>query len=507
MQRAFINFDGRQVHCRWGGAGAPVVLLHPSPLSSAVVVPVASELAKRYRVYALDTPGYGLSDPPAEKPRSLHDYLPVFAHAFDALGLARICLYGVATGAQFAIEFARAYPGRVALLVLDTAGHIAAPDCEAIVRDYFPTVEPRSDGAHLATYWHMVRELNVFFPWSLTRSANRIPRDLPPATFMQGLLLDYLRAGNRYDWAYRPAFYNERAERAQGVTVPALLTRWEGSIALKITDDLIAAGLPANYRVVPLGATMADRVCGIAAAVGEHYQGPSVPEPPPAAPLPRWHSSLLAAPVGQWHARVRTSGTARPLVALHAAGSSSQQLDLDAIAAQRAGPVIAIDLPGHGESDSTIAASDYSVQSIATAVRELLDAASLTDADLLGTGLGAAVATELHRRMPIQGRQLLARRPRAIDSTRHIAWLRGVAPSLAPRLDGGHLFAAWHMLRDEALWQPGFAHTHAAAKTHEQQIEPQSVHTRLVDLMKCGDRFEAAMTAELEFDSGAAPTC
>ena len=286
LQRAFLTIGDRQLHYRAGGDGAPVVMLHPSPLSSAAVMPIGRALARHFRVYAFDTPGYGQSEPPAARPASLDDYLPAFAAALDALGLDRVCLYGAATGAQFAIEFARHYPARVALVVLDSAGHIGAEECEQVVRDYFPDVAPRGDGAHLATLWQMVRDLGVFFPWCDRRAARRIARDLASPEAMQSMLVDYLRAGEGYDWAYRPAFYNERAERAQGVTVPAVLMRWQGSVVLRITDELIAAGLPPNYHVLQLGPTLPERIDGLVNHLVATYRAPPAPTVPASRPPP-----------------------------------------------------------------------------------------------------------------------------------------------------------------------------------------------------------------------------
>ena len=189
MQPRFLTVGDRQVHYHTAGEGPPVVLLHPSPLSGKAVLPLATELAKHFRVFALDTPGYGLSDAPATRPESLDDYLEGFAATFDALGLGPVCLYGAATGAQFAVAFARRYPQRVSLMILDSAGHFDSATTEAMVTDYFPPLQPRADGSHLATLWHMVHDLFVFFPWCDARPAARLARDLPPVTLMQDYLL------------------------------------------------------------------------------------------------------------------------------------------------------------------------------------------------------------------------------------------------------------------------------------------------------------------------------
>src|SRR5690606_14891693 len=55
--------DGRRIHYRRAGSGPPLVLLHASPSSSRVQIPLLRAWADDFTVIALDTPGFGLSDP------------------------------------------------------------------------------------------------------------------------------------------------------------------------------------------------------------------------------------------------------------------------------------------------------------------------------------------------------------------------------------------------------------------------------------------------------------
>mgnify|MGYP001544958043 CR=1 FL=1 len=103
LKRGYLSVAGRQVHYRSAGHGPPVVMLHPSPLSSAAVLPMANALAEHFTVVALDTPGYGRSDPMPDRGETLRDYAVYLAATLDALGLQRVCLYGAATGAQLAV--------------------------------------------------------------------------------------------------------------------------------------------------------------------------------------------------------------------------------------------------------------------------------------------------------------------------------------------------------------------------------------------------------------------
>ena len=67
--RGYVVAAGRLVHYRRAGSGPPVVLLHDSPRSSVLHLPLLRTLSDAFTVYALDTPGYGLSDPLPDDPR------------------------------------------------------------------------------------------------------------------------------------------------------------------------------------------------------------------------------------------------------------------------------------------------------------------------------------------------------------------------------------------------------------------------------------------------------
>lgn len=496
FRRSFAQAGGLRIHYRTAGSGPPVVMLHPSPLSSTAVLPVARAIASTHQVFALDTPGYGLSQPLPSRPRSLDEYLPPLAAVLDALGIDRCCLYGAATGAQIALEFAASHPERIALLVMDTAGHIPPEQCQRLVEGYFPDVTPRSDGSHLPTLWSLVRDLGVFFPWNDARPEARIARDLPSADQMQAFLLDYLRAGTGYDWAYRPAFFNERAERVHRCKVPALLTRWPSSIALSITDALIAEGLPGNFAVVDLGPSLADRADGIATAIAERWlgapaRGPSTPVQPAG-----FAGLMLDAGELQLHARVADPGCGRPLVVLHRAGAAASRVEPVLGALSRSRPLLAIDLPGHGESDAAYDDDDAPVEALMCALQGL----GLDQADLFGDGLGAIMATRLAQSMPGRFRRL------ALVSRWQGSSVKAPWPALVPRLDGAHLLEGWFMLRDRRLWQPW----HERSATHichptRQELEAASIHADLVELCKCGPRFPAAARREADFDPAGMP--
>ena len=61
IKRHYAYAGERRVHYRRAGEGAPLVLLHASPGSSAGLVSLIEDLAEHYTVIAIDSPGYGES--------------------------------------------------------------------------------------------------------------------------------------------------------------------------------------------------------------------------------------------------------------------------------------------------------------------------------------------------------------------------------------------------------------------------------------------------------------
>jgi pimeloyl-ACP methyl ester carboxylesterase len=102
------------------GEGPPVVLLHQTPRSWDEYRDVMPLLAARgYSAIALDTPGFGGSDPVPGEP-SIEAWARAAHEVLDALGVERCAVVGHHTGGSIAVELAAQRPERVAALVLSS---------------------------------------------------------------------------------------------------------------------------------------------------------------------------------------------------------------------------------------------------------------------------------------------------------------------------------------------------------------------------------------------------
>jgi pimeloyl-ACP methyl ester carboxylesterase len=100
------------------GAGEPVVLIHAFSLDRRMWEPQVAALERQFRVVRYDLRGHGRSIAPTG-PYTGFDDLRVL---LDTLGIVQANLVGLSAGSELAINFALAYPDRVARLVLAAPG-------------------------------------------------------------------------------------------------------------------------------------------------------------------------------------------------------------------------------------------------------------------------------------------------------------------------------------------------------------------------------------------------
>ena len=274
MKRNYSTLAGPegawQIHYRSAGQGEPIVMLHPSPLSSASLAPMIDTLSGQAHCIAWDTPGYGYSDPlPASwSGDGLDPYVEALRCFLDSLELRSPLVYGSATGAQIGIEFSKRHAQRCGGLLLENAALFSAEECAEIADGYFPDITPKDDGSHLQTLWQMARQGSRFFPWNSSDPSADRRGGYAPAAVIDTVVRDHLLAGTDYDRAYRAAFANETLEQLREVTVPTRIVLWDDGMLGPYGERVAEAELPANITVLPAASGMEARlaVLGQAAA-------------------------------------------------------------------------------------------------------------------------------------------------------------------------------------------------------------------------------------------------
>jgi pimeloyl-ACP methyl ester carboxylesterase len=154
-----------------------------------------------------------------------------------------------------------------------------------------------------------------------------------------------------------------------------------------------------------------------------------------------------------------------------------------ALAASR--PVLAIDLPGFGIS---ALAEPFDATAVAAFIRSTLTKLGVGEFEVVAVGESGAI-----------GMMLEAERTVLVDPVPDDA-RAPLAPAMVdvtPRPDGTHLLAAWHQLRDMALWRPWTARDPAFAIPFGPDPDVPRLEAILTDWMRGGTRGRATLAAAL----------
>ena len=489
------RFGPRQVHYRRAGQGPAVLLFHQSPLSSRDVLPMMEQLKGRFTCIAPDTPGYGLSDPFGASTVEMEGIADAVIEFADALGVERFAAYGFHTGAMIAVAVGHKYPGRVSCVAAN--GFLMPTEAlrEELLEHYLPPFRPQWDGSHLAWLWARLREQTVFFPWYHKDLASRLDFDLPEPEALQNAALEFLRAGDNYRVGYRAAFTFRGDAALAGMATPTLVTATQFD---PLRADLARIQHRSPHVVVTPGGT-AEETLALCEAFLARHPAPGPPPAPVTTPLPghSWQQ-MVDVPGGQLRVRRNTDAAGRVVLVQHDAASSSDQVDPVTRSFIGHRPVLAIDLPGHGESDNTLGTENVTVERYVTVVRQTLDALEIESCDFYGMWGGGLVGLELALQDARVQRLVMS------DVLWHTPELREelkahYTPAIEPVWYGGHLLQAWHLLRDQGLFWPWFRRSRPGILWQEPYVDPEMVHLRLINLFKAPVMWRRAYQAHFAY--------
>ena len=501
MQRHYVTVGGsRQVHYRRTGSGPTVVILHESPLSSRAYIPLAKELAASFTVLALDTPGFGASDPLAVELPEIADFTDALIETLDALGLESAAFYGAHTGACIALDLADRYPERATALVLDGLPRFSDEERAHLLAHYTPRLETRWDGTHLLAAFNQRRDMKLFFPWFDRREQTRQAITVPSAEQLHEEALDLIKAKDHYWKGYEAAFRYEVEGPISRVEVPTVVAaRGDEILGAPQFDDV---SLEVRTELLP-----SDRIRWAVALHALYLDLPSG-EQPPAAP----ETAPLAAPGALTRRYLRLTngelflrswqgpaagGAERPLVIIHQSPFSGALLEPLARELSRTRAVLLPDSPGYGDSER-LGVRDPAISDYAETLLEALR--GIGDFDVFGMLTGSAIAAEMALRSGGRVRSLVLDTVPLFEAGFRKELYDHMTPEMPePTGDGSLLVWAWGLARDHAMWFPHYRQD----PEHARPGPPPSadhVHLRTVELLKTGKTFRCGPRAAFAYE-------
>jgi len=242
IRRAYADVAHGQMHyaeCGDAASGAtPIVLLHQTPRSWREYAAVLPVLGARRRTLAIDTAGFGESDPVAAP--CIEAWAEAALQLLGAIGVARAHVVGHHTGGVIAVETAARAPARVASLVLSSTPYTSeAFRIARAGRAAIDAVAPSDDGSHLAALW---RQRQPFYP------AGR-------PDLLQAFVADALQLGGDVEAGHRAVASYRMEDRIGAVRAPMLIVH--------ASDDPFAAPHLAEWRHLRPAAPVATIAGGV----------------------------------------------------------------------------------------------------------------------------------------------------------------------------------------------------------------------------------------------------
>lgn len=253
IRKGYVDTADGQVHYRFceGGKGLPLVFLHQTASSSQMYEKVMELLKGEFRMFALDTPGFGQSYFPPQPP-TISYYVTALLEGLRNLGVQEFHVLGHHTGASIACEMAVTAPARVRSLMMVGPVYLDEAERARWKREAVDPMVIQPDGSHLMKIWKRVQGLD--------------PNPSPALCHREAI--DTLRAGERWHEAYIAVFNQDFPALLARVKCPILMLCGEHDVLMPYFKPACDAFPGAKSVVLPGGTYVVDdRPEEVAAAI------------------------------------------------------------------------------------------------------------------------------------------------------------------------------------------------------------------------------------------------
>lgn len=131
-----IKINGLSINYICEGEGKNILLLHGWGCSVETVMPIFNHLKDRFKVYAVDMPGFGKSQEP-ESVWGTEEFAKVVKGFIDKMNIEKVTLIGHSHGGRVSIFLGNEYPNLIdKIILIDSAGLIPKRHAKYYVKVY-----------------------------------------------------------------------------------------------------------------------------------------------------------------------------------------------------------------------------------------------------------------------------------------------------------------------------------------------------------------------------------
>lgn len=238
--KGYVNGPFGQVHFERAGGpeGTTLFCLHQTPVCGDMFQQAFIPLAEKgITAVAIDTPGYGASDPP-EDGVTIADYADAIAAAINQIQDGAAALLGHHTGASIAVNIAARYPEKISRLILNGVALLNDEERAFFAKFDFKPLLPQVDGSHLVASWE--QRLAASPGWSNVEAMHRH-------------VVSMLRVNERYHYGFKAAFEQDLESDLMAVHCPTMILTNSGDDLFKASQRAAALRPDFEYRALEGG--------------------------------------------------------------------------------------------------------------------------------------------------------------------------------------------------------------------------------------------------------------
>ena len=445
------------------------------------------ELAKDFKLIALDTPGYGLSDPLLKKNPKAKDFANATISTLEKLKVNQYILYGTHTGAHIALEVAIS-SSKVKYLIIDGISFYNSAEKKELLKKYAPKFTPHYSGGHLVKAWHHTRDQTLYYPWF--NKTKRIKRKLPSSNYLHKVVIAKLRADINYIKGYRAAFsHNTQGAFKKLKTKTVLYSRSDDVLekhvnrVKKLNSNIHIINLNNKNQLIESIKNKFDTI-----KINSYYNKSIQPT----------SSRYIVVNGSQQLIRIFGEDKKNSVIILHGIGGNS----LSNISLQKAlsknRKVISFDIPGNGFSDNIknkTKIASYSKNLILT-----LNKLKIKKTSLIAFDASASLAIRTLNSYPSMFESLILIKPIILKKNQKKNFINNFFPNLKPNHDGTQLNTAWNFLMNSKLFWPWFKVGEGNIRDLSTYIKPKEHHQAFIQLMTASESYHYYSKACFSFN-------
>ncbi len=476
IRRRFVELNNNFFHYLESGSGFPIVLLHESPKSSFAHMSLIRFLSVRYKIFALDTPGYGFSDPIKNSKKNISDFAILINQIISSLGIKKFILYGNHTGASIAIEYGKLFPGKLRGLILESLPIFFQNEVQGILKNFFSPLIIKQDGSHLTSIWSKVEDQNIWFPWyeRTNKQMHHWPHARPVE--MHEYVMDFIRAGDSYRHAYSAAFNYNSFLTVKKLNIPTKFISVKSDILFSHKARL--PKLKKNQELIVIN-DFTKRMKAIDYSINS-FSKINIKKQEKKFLSKK---SFLDINCGQvYYQIIRNENSKNPVLFLiHELPGSSEELQDLMIKISKKRTVVSFDIPGIGNSFVEMP-KPFNMKFFVKIFDDLINELGVNNYDIYGKGFGGYLSLYLSRNAFINPRKIILDRVKILTKKEKDKLNSLNINNLNIKEDGSHLISTWKMIINSKIYFP-FYNKRAMILTHKlKDFDPKKIDNIFISI-------------------------